>query len=191
MKARLRGDGLHTHKLLPGRPLVVRGCAAAALGITLLAGVCLAVAPGASDKVVVRYEPGNSKGSFNNKAFVETNDPVFPVISLTLAGSIPSCLFLGEVTPWTPTSQDLTISLRNGRPFQVISVKSSIEAMQCSYTDSLGTTAKLTFHLTVASEADPVVGDIDIRYVDQGSDKPKALSVPVYGYLVANGKSDP
>ena len=260
-----------------------------------------AIAPGASDKVVVRYEPGNSKGSFNNKAFVETNYQVLIAVPETinfgdvtagetavahavvrytgdapanfqlldashedlsvnlrglsesvvgdilpdigtitreqfdnqfllecvfnaqgkqpgefsgdislktavkdlpnmkvrytgrmvpLAGSIPSCLFLGEVTPGAPASQDLTISLRNGRPFKVVSVKSSIEAMQCSYTDSLGTTAKLSFHLTVASEADPVVGNVDIQYLDQGSDTPKTLSVPVYGYLAASGKSN-
>jgi hypothetical protein len=61
------------------------------------------VEPGASSKIKIKYIPGRRKGPFEETAYVESNDPVFPIIRLTIAGNttqtievIPSVLDFGD-----------------------------------------------------------------------------------------------
>ena len=62
------------------------------------------VPPGGQGKIIVKYEPGTARGTFMYNAYVETNDPSFPVLPLTIAGNTsrtlkvaPRRLAFGEV----------------------------------------------------------------------------------------------
>jgi hypothetical protein len=82
--------------------------------------------PGSTAKITIKYIAANSRGPFQHSAFVQTNDPVFPLIRLSLSGSSSQTLeLLPPVFDLRASAADarakgrMLIRYRGDRPFRI------------------------------------------------------------------------
>lgn len=102
---------------------------------------------------------------------------------------VPGLVFLSFLRPDVQGQAIIKASLRNGKSFKLVSVRSEVVGLDCRYPEGLVPTAELRFSLTPDASLQPIDSSITVEYLEDGKDAPDTLSIPVYGYAPA--KPDP
>lgn len=97
------------------------------------------IQPGSQGSVTIRYKPAGLKGPFAHRVFVETNDPVFPVVPLVLSGNaaeplqvVPAKLSLGEVVAGGTATGRVLLRSSGDVPLEILTVKTSRAGVNAS-----------------------------------------------------------
>jgi hypothetical protein len=98
------------------------------------------IPPGQEGVITLQYTLERTLGSFHQSAYVQTNDPVFPVIRLTASGNTqrsvsvsPKYLNLGKVIAKRPASILCAIQHSGDDPLQILGVETEGLGMQVKY----------------------------------------------------------
>ena len=85
------------------------------------------IAPGGAAKITVSYRPAQARGAFVHRVFVETDDPAFPVVPLTISGTSthrlriePLSLEFGPVVQGQTASSHVFLKYTGDESFQVL-----------------------------------------------------------------------
>jgi copper(I)-binding protein len=161
-----------------------------ACGCTAVNASSPVVNPGKTSEIKISFNSASFFGNVSKTVAVESNDPVTPLLTLTLTGNIveevsvkPKQLNLGQVKPEVAAANFITVENRSNKPLKLTSVKSPMPQLVIK-TDKTqikpGESARISVTVTPRQEDRMLSG-----YITISTDNPdkQEIMVPVYGSL--------